>query len=178
MTERDDDVSTIVLDFNNLKSKLDEKEDIIEDEATMIGLEFSTRVDTSVESTGTSLQALNPSKKIYLFTYKTTFFSNQSALFGHLENCHEIKDIKELNSSITENPDSVFLMYFNDTPKAINQISEQIKRKFKNAKSIIIARNLSKAKAEQHASSKYGADAYLNEPFSAEELEETLKKVF
>ena len=69
-------------------------------------------------------------------------------------------------------------MYFNDTPKAINQISEQIKQKFPQACAIIIAKNLSPAKAKQHQKSKYGANAYLNEPFSHEILEKKLAQLY
>lgn len=182
-----DDVSTIVLDFNNIKSQLDEKEDIIEDEATLHDLAFSTDMLNETkeepkqveieEEEEVALEALSK-KKIFLLAYKTEFFAKRDKIFSGLHECSIITAIKDLNKNITEFPDAIFIMYFNDTPKAVNQISEQIKRKFPKASSVIIAKNLSAAKAKQHQDSKYGANAYLNEPFTKEVLESKLSELY
>mgnify|MGYP003691535339 FL=1 len=171
--EFDDDVSTIVLDFGDLKSKLDEQEDILEDQDSVEELAFAT--DTlKQDSTATSLKALAPYRKIYLVAYTTEFFTKHQEIFEILENYEILEDMACLNKAITESPDAIFIMYFNDTPKAINQISAQLKRKFPESDSVIIAKNLSDAKAKQHKESKYGANEYLNEPFTPNDLEETL----
>lgn len=177
MTDKDD-VSTIVLDFNNLKTKLDEKEDIIEDEATFQNLAFSTDLlkNGSGDTNITSLKELKISRKIFLLNYKTKFFEKHHDFFSDLSNSQSLSSIKDLNSAITDFPNGIFIMYFNDNPKVINQISEQIKNKFTKAISIIIAKNLSVTKAKEHKKSKYGANAYLNEPFLVEELEEILSE--
>lgn len=167
------DVSTIVLDFNNMKSKLDEKEDIVQDDASLADLEFGT--NTLSDQDSTSLQTLMPKRKIFLISYKTKYFDSKKDIFDNLPNTEMLEDITKLNKAITDHPDALFIMFFNDTPKAVNQISEQLKRKFPQASSIIIAKKLSAEKAKQHKESKYGADAYLNEPFVLEDLEEKLE---
>ena len=173
-----DDVSTIVLDFGDLKSKLDEEEDIIEDDETLHDLAFTTdMLNDKNEATSASINPVKNQKKIFVFGYKTNFFKENQNLFSTLENLTTMTKINDLNKHISENPDGIFIMYFNDTPKAINQISEQIKRKFEKASSIIIAKNLSIKKAQEHKASKYGANGYLNEPFSVEDLEAKIQEI-
>lgn len=171
---KQDDVSTIVLDFGKLKSKLNEQEDILLDGNDIPELSFSTDLENNKES-NTALHKISPKRKIFLIEYKTHFFDQHRVLFSELSNCESVNDLPTLNKAITEFPNALFIMYFNDTPKAINQISEQLKRKFENADSIIIAKNLSSAKAKQHKASKYGASAYLNDPFNEKEFERILK---
>lgn len=166
-----EDISTIVLDFNDMKSRLDETEDIIEGDASVDDLAFSLDPQLSTKNVEAT------QKKIFLIAYKTNYFYSKTEIFNSLKNCQVIVDIKELNQVITKNADAIFVMFFNDTPKAINQISEQIKSKFPKASSLIIATNLSTSKAKKHQSSKYGANAYLNEPFTLDELNSTLTQL-
>ncbi len=172
----DDEQSTLILDFNALKESLNQQEDIISglDEE----LEFSAEASAEVELRKESSKDDKFSKKsIYFFGYKTNYFIEKVDFFSSLLNIEIISDLKILNKNITENPTSILVFFYNDTPKAINQLSGQLKNKFPKMKSLIIAKNLSKEKAQKHASSKFGAHAYLNDPFQLDDFRNQILKL-
>ena len=88
-----------------------------------------------------------------------------------------ISELKDLNSSMQEDGDKVVIFNYNAAPKAVNQLTVQIKAKFPHVKTIIMAKNLSDEKAMQHKKTKSGAHAYLSIPFNKEKFITTVKKV-
>lgn len=176
----DEDKATVVLDISTLKSQLEENEDIISQDESLNNLQFGASeesLDESLEEQINEDISTEPQKNVYFFQYKTSYFSDNDSFFKQAINFEVLSDIKELNAVLTNDPSSIIVFYYNSLPKAINQLSMQIKTKFTNTSTIIIAKNLSASKAQQHHESKYGADSYLNDPFTVEDLEKTVSKL-
>lgn len=169
--DEDESKPTVVLDFNALKEDLNKSEELTQSKLDIqFNVSFSDDDNLDDESSESSIHQ----KSLYLFEYKTNYFKKVLPHALNNPNMHLIDDLKALNSALTEDPDSIIVFYYNSVPKAVNQLCQQIRKKFKQAKTVIIAKNLSPAKADQHAKSKYAANAYINHPF---ELNEFYKKI-
>jgi hypothetical protein len=177
MSEEDEDKPTVVIDFDSIKSQLKEEEELLESGKIIqddIELEFGSlesmiSEDEEVEYT--------PAISVYLFTFKTSYFVTNPQLSDNFKFTKLLEDLGQLNDALSNDPSSIVLFYYNSAPKIVNQLSMQIKNKFPLAKTIIIAKNLSPEKAQQHHNSKYGANSYLNDPFSDEEFIKTIQNL-
>lgn len=162
----DQDQPTIIIDFDQLKKEL-ERDEILTDEENEELLEFNQP----------SAKPKKKAKNIYFFDYKSQYFHNKASDFSNISSSNILNDLKELNHVLTTDPESVIVFYYNDHPKVVNQLSGQIKNKFKKTNTLIIAKGLNPTKAQQHSQSKYGADGYLKEPFDKVQLQNTLGKL-
>ena len=97
--------------------------------------------------------------------------------FSFSDNIFLIYTLKDLNQVLKEDPECIIVFHYNSSPKVINQLSGQIKSKFKASKTLILAKGLSAEKAQKHHASKYGANAYLKIPFDSAQLEQTITKL-
>ena len=173
----DEDKPTVVIDFDSIKSQLQEDEELLESGKIVqddLELEFGSLESLIGEE---EEEEYNPNISVYLFTFKTTYFKNNSQLTRTFDFTKTLEDLAELNHALSNDPTSIVVFYYNSSPKIVNQLSMQIKDKFPLAKTVIIAKNLSPEKAEQHHNSKYGASSYLNEPFSADDFLKTIQNL-
>ncbi|MFT6633023.1 MAG: hypothetical protein ACJAS4_002992 [Bacteriovoracaceae bacterium] len=171
----DEDKPTVVIDFDSIKSQLQEEEELLESGKIVLDdleLEFG-----SLESLIGEEDEYSPNISVYLFTFKTTYFKTNSQLTKGFDFTKALPDLTQLNDALSNDPTSIVVFYYNSSPKIVNQLSMQIKDKFPLAKTIIIAKNLSPEKAQQHHSSKYGANSYLNDPFSDEDFLKTIQNL-
>ena len=174
----DDEKPTVVLDFNAIKAQLNAQEDILANDDVIQDLEFATDNDLESNVNAPDDKEVMITKKVYAFSYKTRYFAeNKSKLTDSKISLNIIQEVKELNEVLTNDPNSIIIFYYNSLPKAVNQLSAQIKEKFPNTKTLIIAKNLSTDKAQQHRASKFGANAYLNDPFKRSEFLKVLKSL-
>jgi hypothetical protein len=173
----DEDKPTVVIDFDSIKSQLQEEEELLESGKILqddLELEFGSLESLIGEQRD---DEYNPTISVYLFTFKTTYFKNNSQLTKGFDFTKTLPDLAQLNDALSNDPTSIVIFYYNSSPKIVNQLSMQIKDKFPLAKTIIIAKNLSPEKAQQHHNSKYGANSYLNEPFSDEDFLKTIQNL-
>lgn len=175
MQEEDEDKPTVVLDFNAMKEELKSSEDL-----TDAGIEFNldgilgddAPLESSVEEDGPSYEF-----NIYLFDYNDDFFSKNFDLVGMTNGLGIINSLSELNKTLSDDPGCLVVFYYNQSPKAVNQLSAQIKAKFKKARTLIVANNLSPKKAQAHASSKYASNSYLSYPFKKDEFHKAISEI-
>lgn len=162
MNDDVDDKPTIILDFNQIKNDLAKEEQLLADEEVNELLFNDDDVKEELD------------ERVYAFSYKTKFFTSNEDVFKDISN---IDNLDELNDKLTNNQINIILFYYNDTPQIINQIVSQIKIKFSDVKTVLIAKNLSAKKAETHSKGKYGANSYLSAPLSKNDLNQALKVI-
>lgn len=168
MSGDEDDKATVVIDINALKKQKENKEKEIAELAN--ALKFSgTPGETGVAKT-----------PILFFEFGGTTFQESKAQIPNDMNCKIVATLPELNEWLKKKIPMVVVFPFDVNPKAVNQLSAQLKAKFKHVKTIFVARGLSPEKIKVHQSSVAGAHAYLKSPFSVNEmkacLNEALKK--
>lgn len=175
--EDEHDKPTVILDFNKLKQELTNAEELL-DESEVEELFDTPKVDSteSIEQQEHSI-AQEDLRKPYALTFKTDFFHTNEFFISNQDLFTPVQDLKELNSVLRQPEGCELIVYYNSEPKVINQITSQIKQKFPKVKTLIIAKNLSAQKAQQHAASKFGANAYLSEPFEDKSFKTTLDRL-
>lgn len=189
MSEEEEE-ATVVIDFNAIKDQLedvslDSGEEIQVAEEIEFGMgaldinsdigeddEEELDLDALLAETNIENETVKP---IYFFDYKTEFFKES---FTELQpNMRVIETLASLNEALQTQEECIIVFYYNESPKIVNQLTGQIKNLFTNAKTVIIAKNLSAAKAQQHHDSKYGANSYLSEPFEMDEFHKTVQSI-
>lgn len=188
--------STVIIDFKSLQKETLKEEEKLEDDTTDVkvdSLEFNTSV---TENSGSSDDIFSDKElyhagqdlpqpgeldlpfsetliPIWTLSFKTQFFK-KNEIFKNDPGIEDLRSINELNEKIKYYPSAILILYYNDNPKVINQVTAQVKAKFKGIKTLLIADKLSAQKAQSHAKTKYGANKYLRNPFSREGLSKTL----
>jgi hypothetical protein len=179
--EDNDDKPTVVLDFNALKSQLKKEEELGSDLEFNVNessdeLVFDESLLEEEEEQDTSNQ-LALKRPVIFFQYKDKYFTDKIAPFLSDDKVHLIEDLNSLNALITKDGNCSVVFYYNANPKVVNQLVVQLKKKFKQTKCIIVAKNLSKQKADQHKKTAYGAHGYLSDPFNMMDLFELSRTI-
>ena len=161
--ENEDDKPTVVLDLASLKREAEAKLSEIKD--LSLDIEFAT---TRIEE--------GPELRFCYFTFQSEPLSCLEKL-SYTGKLLEISELNELNKLIKEKQDMLLFFYFDQNPKAINQLCAQIKSKFHHVKVILVTKNLSDEKKKIHQTSPAGAYEYLTLASTPEDLEEIIKKI-
>jgi hypothetical protein len=202
MSVDDDDKPTVVLDLNALKKqKLKQEEDLAN-----IGqeLEFSTSEDEApassapkkapektVDTEEFAEQFLNnraeapapkaaPAKstfKVILFDFQSDFFQKASAKFPKGYDYQIAKDLNTLNKFLGEKSFQIVVFNYDVNPKAVNQLTAQIKQKFPHTKTMIMAKAISPEKAKVHAKTASGANGYYQFPLDEKKIAAEFVKI-
>jgi hypothetical protein len=186
----EEEEATVVIDFNAIKDQLEDVSldsgegiQVVEEiEFGMGTLDINSDIgeddeeELDLDALLASTTAENETvKNIYFFDYQTVFFkTNFTDPESHMK---VIETLASLNEALQTQEECVIVFYYNDAPKIVNQLTGQIKNLFPNARTLIIAKNLSAAKAQQHHASKYGANTYLSEPFEMDEFHKTVLSI-
>lgn len=129
-------------------------------------------IDLGVEMNMNSL-----SQKLFLFDLKgndlENLYANEKTPGFAIE---IIKSLRELNQKLKTEKNFTLVFYYNQSPKAINKLLTQIRAKFSKIRTVIIAKNLSQEKAEQHKRTASGADLYLSSPLNFSRLVDEVQK--
>jgi hypothetical protein len=164
MSGDEDDKATVVIDINALKKQKETKEKEIADLAN--ALKFSGAPgETGVAQT-----------PIIFFEFGGTTFNEAKPHIPTDMNCKIVGTLPELNEWLKKKIPMVVVFPFDVNPKAVNQLSAQLKVKFKHVKTIFVARGLSPEKIKVHQASVAGAHAYLKAPFSVNEMKSCLSQ--
>jgi response regulator RpfG family c-di-GMP phosphodiesterase len=145
-------------------------------------IEFAVHDDTGSTDLNTNELSLeddlDEDDQIIFFDYSSTYFSKLvPKLPSEGYDFKVIKELKELNTYLQSGDSVKILFNYSAAPKAVNQLTTQIKSKFPNAKTIIVGKGLTADKASVHQKSKAGADAYLNVPFSVKLFKSTVDSI-
>lgn len=202
MSVDDDDKPTVVLDLNALKKqKLKQEEDLAnigqelefavgpEDKAATSAPKTipdkSLNTDEYAEAIlanrpETSAPKASPQKtnfKVILFDFQSDFFQKSVAKFPKGYDYQIAKDLPALNKFLSEKSFQIVVFNYDVSPKAVNQLTAQIKQKFPHTKTMIMAKAISPEKAKMHAKTASGANGYYQYPLDAKKIESELQKI-
>lgn len=185
---QEDDKPTVVLDIDALKAELAAKKNV--SEAIDQDIEFSIHADETspgYANPNSEIQTkVDKTKEIVFFDYSSGYFSK---LLPKLPKSNDkinekinykftlISTLPELNKILQSQAECIIIFHYNAAPKAVNQLTTQVKSKFKKAKTIIVAKGLSQEKANAHKASKAGADNYLSVPFSVKQFKKAIDSI-
>lgn len=165
--EEEDDKPTVVLDLKALQEEAKQEQEALDDISSE--LEFTA-------GTG-SLELPEWKQEIVLFDFNSEYFQKAHTKFPKNYDYAVIKTLPQLNQKLSAEGLKVILFNYNAAPKAVNQLCAQIREKFPQTRTVILAKNLSPEKAQVHKAGKSGADGYISTPFNLSTLESELNKV-
>lgn len=188
MSEEGDDKPTVVLDLNALKKeKLKQEEDLANIESE---LEFNVGQSSIPEPSLNEdpekfaekfLNARGEEEKspltIILFDFQSDFFQKSVGKFPKGHNYQIAKTLPELNKFLTDKHFQIVVFNYDTNPKAVNQLTAQIKSKFPHIKTMIMARAISAQKALIHAKTPSGANGYYQFPLIEVKIEAEFQKI-
>lgn len=183
----EDDKPTVVLDLNALKKqKLKQEEDL----ANIVSeLEFNVgdvggkpsaptaKPKTLTKTPVPTKPVVKESFPVILFDFQSDFFQKEKDKFPAGFEYHVAKDLAELNKFLASKSFQVVVFNYDVNPKAVNQLSAQIKQKFPHTKTLIMAKAISPEKAKLHAQTASGAHGYYQFPLEATKIESELLKI-
>ena len=184
--EDEDDKPTVVLDLNALKKQALKDSDDLTDAGRKLSdllqgeaIEFNVLTE-AVSSEPEPEAAATPQTHfdIILFDFQSDYFQLNQDLFPVGFNYLLATTLPELNSTLAEKKFKVIFFNYDANPKAINQLTAQIKKKFPHVKTMIMAKNISPEKARAHAATPSGANAYYQFPINTEKLEGQLMRMY
>lgn len=203
MSGDDDDKPTVVLDLNALKKqKLKQEEDLAN---IAQELEFGVGAD-DVVSTGSKPKAVPvpeaidtedfaskfletrateapkvPSQRsgftVILFDFQSDFFAKNKAQFPKGFNYQVANSLPDLNKFLASKIFQIVVFNYDVNPKAVNQLTTQIKQKFPATKTMIMASKISPEKAKMHARTPSGAHGYYQYPIDSKKIEAEFQKI-
>ncbi len=192
MSTDDDDKPTVVLDLNALKKqKLKQEEELANIESE---LEFNVGQDPlSIPASEPSLSEdpenfaekfLDARAKeekapltVILFDFQSDFFQKALDQFPKGHEYHVAKTLPELNKFLADKRFQIVVFNYDVNPKAVNQLTAQIKSKFPIIKTLIMATAISPQKAQIHAKTPSGANGYYQFPLVEAKVEAEFQKI-
>jgi hypothetical protein len=171
-----EDKPTVVLDLKALtKQKIKQEEDLAN---LAQELEFVGSTDESEEFAENFLEHReNGGFPVILFDFKSDFFERAKGQFPEGYQYYIAKTLAELNKLLGAKSFQIVVFNYDVDPKAVNQLSAQIKQKFPTAKTIIMARAISPQKAEIHSKTASGASGYYQFPLNPEKIQTEFLKI-
>lgn len=115
--------------------------------------------------------------RVILFDFNSDFFAKSKEQFPKGYDYHIATDLPQLNKHLTSKTLQIVVFNYDVNPKAVNQLTAQIKKKFPLTKTMIIAKSISPEKAKLHAATASGANGYYKLPLDASKVESELKKI-
>ena len=183
--DNEDDKPTVVLDLNALKQKKQKQDDELAD--LVSGLEFNVgekvKADPDSEQFASEFlgqraeNSKKPSFPIILFDFQSDFFRKSQSQFPEGYKYKIVSTLPELNQCLKFKEFQVVVFNFDVNPKAINQLTAQIKQKMPHTKTMIMARAISEEKAKLHAQTPSGAHSYYQFPIQANKFEQEIHKL-
>jgi hypothetical protein len=191
MSGDDDDKPTVVLDLNALKKqKLKQEEDL----ANIVQeLEFAVGPDdkpasssapkpmpvAEAKSSPAVAQIPNAQKAVtvILFDFQSDFFAKSKAQFPKGFDYQIATTLNDLNKFLANKTFQICVFNYDVNPKAVNQLTAQIKQKFPFTKTMIMAKAISPEKAKIHQKTPSGANGYYQFPLDSKKIESEFLKI-
>lgn len=123
----------------------------------------------------------SPSQKaaftVVLFDFQSDFFSKNKAQFPKGFDYQVAKSLPDLNKFLGSKTFQIVVFNYDVNPKAVNQLTTQIKQKFPATKTMIMASKISPEKAKMHARTPSGAHGYSQFPIDSKKIEAEFQKI-
>lgn len=198
MSGDDDDKPTVVLDLNALKKqKLKQEEDLANIASE---LEFAVGPDDekptapapkaapkaavpaapAKELSSPSVASIPSAQKsitVILFDFQSDFFQKAKAQFPKGYDYQIATDLNQLNKFLANKTFQICVFNYDVNPKAVNQLTAQIKQKFPFTKTMIMAKAISPEKAKMHQKTPSGATGYYQFPLDSKKIEAEFLKI-
>lgn len=196
MSGDDDDKPTVVLDLNALKKqKLKQEEDLANIASE---LEFAVGPDDKPaapaakatpapapkapapkEASSPAVASIGSQKPItvILFDFQSDFFQKAKAQFPKGYDYQIATNLNELNKFLANKSFQICVFNYDVNPKAVNQLTAQIKQKFPFTKTMIMAKAISPEKAKMHQKTPSGATGYYQFPLDSKKIEAEFLKI-
>jgi hypothetical protein len=180
----EDDKATVVLDLNALKKQKMKQEE----ELANIGQELVFNVGKdddgalAVEEEFLSEELPEEEKlkeqfPIIFFDLQSDFFKKNFNTLPRGYNYKIITTLEELNQNLKSKSFQILVLNYDVNPKAVNQVSAQVKTKFPFTKTLISAKAISSEKAKLHMKTASGANGYYQLPMEAARFEIEINKI-
>lgn len=115
--------------------------------------------------------------KVILFDFNSDFFEKSKSKLPLGYEYQIARTLPELNKILSSKTFQIVVFNYDVNPKAVNQLTAQIKKKFPVTKTMIVAKAISPEKAKAHAATSSGANGYYKLPLEASTFEAELKKI-
>jgi hypothetical protein len=191
MSVDDDDRPTVVLDLNVLKKQKLKQEEELANIAQE--LEFAVPADDEVASSvapeevsTTEVEPLpaapvalreEPKLRVILFDFQSDFFKKSKAQLPKGFDYQVASTLNDLNKLLVTKVFQICVFNYDVNPKAVNQLTAQIKQKFPLTKTLIMAKAISPEKAKIHQKTPSGASGYYQFPIDSKRVEVELLKI-
>lgn len=186
----EDDKPTVVLDLNALKKQKQKQEEemnnIVNELEFNVGEDatssedsedfaenfLNARKEAEIKSTPQSVTGTGPitKLKIILFDLQSDFFKKALPQMPKGLDYKLINNLNDLNQQLRVKEFQIAVFNYDGNPKAVNQLTAQIKTKFTHIKTVIMAKNISPEKAKIHAKTASGANGYYQLPLDAQKI--------
>lgn len=141
----------------------------LEDDSELFAEKFlDARAKTAEEKSGLT---------VILFDFQSDFFQKKMNQFPKGHSYHLAKTLPELNKFLTAKTLQIVVFNYDVNPKAVNQLTAQIKQKFPMTKTMIMATAISPQKALIHAKTPSGANGYYQFPLEGGKIEAEFQKI-
>lgn len=194
MSGDDEDKPTVVLDLNALKKqKLKQEEDLAnlvqelefsvgpedkKQEKTLDSEEYAEQfLSNRPQETSAPKAVVKKTFRVILFDFQSDFFQKALPQFPKGFDYQIAKSLQELNKFLGSKVFQIVVFNYDVNPKAVNQLTAQIKQKFPATKTVIMAKNISPEKAKMHARTPSGANGYYQYPLDAKKIQTELLKI-
>jgi hypothetical protein len=173
--DEEDDKPTVILDLAVLKrTKLKQEEDLA---SVASELEFSADHHPAMEESELPASQEKQGVGVILFDFQSKFFASHKHLFPQGNDYVVARNLEDLNQFLRSKKYELVVFNYDVNPKAVNQLSAQVKKKFPHTAAIIMARAISPEKAKLHAKTPYGASGYYQFPLESGRIEKEFHKV-
>lgn len=177
--DNEDDKPTVVINVKDLKEL--QQSAHTEMEEAVLDIEFSVTSDEESDEVAdvfiSETESAISTTSIILFDFQSNLFKEALPNLPKNFNYTVIDELKELNRELLGKDFKVVIFNYNANPKAINQLTAQIKSKLPHVKTIIVAKNLSPEKANAHSKSPSGANGYISLPLNESNVKHELMKI-
>jgi hypothetical protein len=181
--DEQDDIDTMRLNLDDMTGIRVSQEEVGLDSDIEFGASGNSRDLTQSELSINDLSAsglsLGPSTeartKVVLFDFGSDLFQQSINSFPKQGYDYQIfNDIKDLSQQLKKKDFQICFLNYDAQPKAVNQLSAQIKVKMPHVRTVIVGKKLAPDKVQAHQRSKYGANGYYRLPFETDKLLEEL----
>ncbi|MFP5387486.1 MAG: hypothetical protein ACLGHN_15520, partial [Bacteriovoracia bacterium] len=114
---------------------------------------------------------------VILFDFQSDFFQKAKTQFPKGFDYQIATNLNDLNKHLASKNFQICVFNYDVNPKAVNQLTAQIKQKFPATKTMIMAKAISPEKAKIHARTPSGAHGYYQFPLDEKKIQAEFLKI-
>jgi hypothetical protein len=170
--KKHDEKTTVVINLEDLIEQKEKHDQYLKQ--TVEDLEFALpeTIPVSSHEPSESLEV-----RVILFDFESDLFHLSFGEFPAGYNYHLIRELSELNQILNAKIPQILVFHYSSNPKVVNQLSSQVRKKFPQVRTLMVANKISPEKAKLHAESVAGADGYFQLPLDGERFTKELERI-